>query len=327
MKRRYFLAGSLALLPSLGLLRSAWAAPAWDLASDELTGGFQVPLLQEFATILKDSTRGQMNIVVSPDSALIPAWELPTAIKTGEVEIAASLLTHLLPGRPALGIDGLPFLTEGTQRAKQLAERTRPYLIEMLNAAGLRLLFVLPQAPTGLFTFQAASGPEGMVGWRIATLHPEASRFVETLGAVPIETTLADLPATLFGSEPMDGLMASAEQGLRVGAERAFKQFYDLRAAMPWTTVVMNKAVFEPIASVTQELLFHTADDTEQRGWSFALNSATQGPQALMAKGVVVSQENDGLAEALRIVGKESGRAWLADAGIDGETLLRAFRV
>jgi len=327
LSRRRFaaLAGAAAFAGSVaGMAGPLAAAARWRLATPYPEGNFQTLSTQFFAEDLARDSNGRMAIDVYPNDSLMSFDLIAPSVMSGQLEMGEIQLSWLGPWLAAAEVDSVPFLATNYGEARKLWYGSRPVFQRLLGRLNLVVLKAVPWPPVGLASRVRLTQVADLAGRRFLATSPITRAFALGVGAQPVELSPSQAPAG-FAAGQFDALFVPAVEGLGQ-APPAGIFYYDVGAWLPKNAVIMNNALYESLSSKDQELLLHTAETTEERGWTASQQEYDRRSATLSRLGVTVEPPSPQLLDGLRQVGDGLARDWLARAGFDGEDILRAYR-
>ena len=165
-------------------------------------------------------------------------------MSSGQVAAGEILISQFGNDEPIFEIDAIPFLTQGIEETRALAE------VSQRRRRGGPAAARRPRALHGAlaepgFLFEDAD----RVGRRYArhgfrTGSPMTSRMAELLGAVPTAVQGSDIPQA-FATNIVTGMVTSAATGVQSRAWEFSTHFIDLRAFMPKNAVIVNERAWQ----------------------------------------------------------------------------------
>src|SRR5258707_14445569 len=138
---------------ALGLTCSgAIAQTKWDLPAAYPPGNFHSVNLVQFAGDVDKASGGKLKITVHSNASLFKAPEIKRAVQGAQAQAGEILLVNFENENPLFGVDGVPFLATSYADAMKLYKASRPALEKLLGAQGIKLLYVVPWPPQGIFS-------------------------------------------------------------------------------------------------------------------------------------------------------------------------------
>ena len=320
MKRRLLLATAATLFAT-----PAFAQTKWDLPAAYPATNYHSVNLQKFADAVKASSGGKLEIVVHPGASLFKAPEIKRAVMTGQAQMGEVLISLHENEDPLFGADVVPFLATSFPDAMKLYQASKPAIVKKLDAQGLKLLFVVPWAPQGVYVNKPLATIEDMKGLKWRAYNVGTARIGELVGAQSVTIQAAELPQAL-ATGVVNSFMSSGGTGYDAKAWESLKYFYDVQAWIPKDYTFVNKAAFEALDKPTQEAVLKAAATAETRGWKAWQDKSTWYLDQLKAKGMTVEPPSPALKTGFQKIGEQLTGDWLKKAGPDGQALVDTYR-
>lgn len=319
-------------LIAAGLIAGAalFAVPAsaqtkWNLPAAYPADNPHSENLTLFAKDVADATGGKLQITVHPNASLFKAPEIKRAVQTGQAQMGELLLSIHENEDPIFGIDVVPFLATSFPQAKKLYDASKETIAKKLDAQGLKLLFVVPWAPQGIYAKKDLNTIDDMKGLKWRAYNVGTARIGELVGAQSVTVQAAELPQAL-ATGVVNSFMSSGGTGYDSKVWESLDHFYDTQAWIPKDYTFVNKAAFEGLDKPTQDAILKAAATAETRGWKMWQDKAQWYIDQLAAKGMKVQPPSKELAEGFKKVGEQLAADWLKKAGAEGQSILDAYK-
>ena len=323
MKSRLIRAGLIAgamLAATPALAQTKWNLPAAYPADNPHSEN-----LVAFAKDVDAATSGKLQITVHPGASLFKAPDIKRAVMTGQAQMGEVLLSIHENEDPIYGVDVVPFLATSFPDAMKLYQASKPLIAKKLDAQGLKLLFVVPWAPQGVYVNKPLATIEDMKGLKWRAYNVGTARIGELVGAQSVTIQAAELPQAL-ATGVVNSFMSSGGTGYDSKAWESLKYFYDVQAWIPKDYTFVNKAAFEALDKPTQEAILKAAATAETRGWKAWEEKANWYIDQLKAKGMTVEPPSAALKTGFQKVGDQLTADWLKKAGADGQAVVDAYK-
>jgi len=323
MKSRLVRAGLIAgamLAATPALAQTKWNLPAAYPADNPHSEN-----LVAFAKDVDAATSGKLQITVHPGASLFKAPDIKRAVMTGQAQMGEVLLSIHENEDPLFGIDVVPFLATSFPDAMKLYQASKPAIAKKLDAQGLKLLFVVPWAPQGVYVNKPLASIEDMKGLKWRAYNVGTARIGELVGAQSVTIQAAELPQAL-ATGVVNSFMSSGGTGYDAKAWESLKYFYDVQAWIPKDYTFVNKAAFEALDKPTQEAILKAAATAETRGWKAWQDKSTWYIDQLKAKGMTVEPPSPALKAGFQKIGEQLTTDWLKKAGADGQAVVDAYK-
>ncbi len=315
---------------ALGCSAFALAAPAcaqtkWNLPAAYPSDNPHSENLVLFAKDVETATGGKLQITVHPGAALFKAPEIKRAVASGQAQMGEVLISLHENEDPVFGIDVVPFLATSFADSLKLYKASKAAVEKKLESQGVKLLFMVPWAPQGVYTKKELNTIEDMKGLKWRAYNVGTARLGELLGMQSVTIQAAELPQAL-ATGVVNSFMSSGGTGYDSKAWETLTHFYDVQAWIPKDATFVNKAAFDALDKPTQEAILKAAATAEARGWKMWEEKTNWYLDQLKAKGMKVQAPSAALAAGFKKAGETLTADWLKKAGADGQAIIDAYK-
>lgn len=326
INRRTITAAALAF----GVSALAFAAPAaaqtkWNLPAAYPADNPHSENLVLFAKDVEAATGGKLAITVHPGASLFKAPEIKRAVQSGQAQMGEVLLSIHENEDAIFGIDVVPFLATSFPDAKKLYAASKAAVEKKLDAQGVKLLFMVPWAPQGVYAKKDINTIEDMKGLKWRSYNVGTARLGDLLGMQSVTIQAAELPQAL-ATGVVNSFMSSGGTGYDSKVWESLTHFYDVQAWIPKDATFVNKAAFNGLDKATQDAILKAAATAEERGWKMWQDKSGWYLDQLKAKGMKVQAPSAELAAGFKKAGDTLTADWLKKAGADGQAIVDAYK-
>src|SRR5438552_1938083 len=245
------------LASAAGALLWAWATllcaqTVWKLPTAYPAQTFQTENLVRFAQDVEAATGGKLKIVVHPNGVLYKAPQILPAVEKGDAQMGDLLMSEAAKDIPIMGLDSLPFLTEGYDGARALWRLSRPTTEKVLNQRGLVVLYAVGWPPQGIYASKSIDGINDLKGLRFRAYNPATTRVAELMQAQPINVPRPDLTKALSKGD-LGAMFTSSSTGVELKIWDYMKFYYDVNAWIPKNVVLVNKRAYDALDPATRD--------------------------------------------------------------------------
>lgn len=324
--RRTLTGTALALaLGAFTLAAPAAAQTKWNLPAAYPADNPHSENLVLFAKDVEAATGGKLSITVHPNASLFKAPEIKRAVQTGQAQMGEVLLSIHENEDPIFGIDVVPFLASSFPESKKLYAASKAAVEKKLDSQGLKLLFMVPWAPQGVYTKKDINTPDDLKGLKWRSYNVGTTRLGELFGMQSVTIQAAELPQAL-ATGVVNSFMSSGGTGYDSKAWETLTHFYDTQAWIPKDATFVNKAAFNGLDKATQDAILKSAATAEERGWKMWQEKAGWYLDQLKAKGMKVQAPSPELAAGFKKAGETLTADWLKKAGAEGQAIVDAYK-
>ena len=315
-------------LAALGLGMAGMAAQAqtkWDLPTAYPATNYHTENITQFAKDVDAATGGKLKIAVHANASLFKAPEIKRAVQSSQAQAGEILLANFANENPIYALDGVPFLATTYPEAKRLYDVSKPAMDKLLAAQGMKVLFMVPWAPQGIYVKKEIGSVADLRGIKWRAYSPATAKIAELIGAQPVQIQQAELSAAM-ATGVIESYMSSGSTGYDTKTYEHIKNFYDTRAWIPKNAVLVNLKAFDALDPATKAALTKAAADAEARGWKTAQEKNDEYKRLLAERGMKIHAPSAKLDADMRQVGGIMQADWLKAAGADGQAIVDAYK-
>ncbi|WP_077001781.1 TRAP transporter substrate-binding protein [Variovorax sp. KK3] len=312
-------------LAGLTLGAAAFAQAKWDLPTAYPATNYHTENITQFAKDVDAATGGKLKINVHANASLFKAPEIKRAVQSGQAQAGEILLANFANENPIYALDGVPFLATTYPEAKKLYESSKPAMEKLLAAQGIKVLFMVPWAPQGIYVKKEIGSVADLRGIKWRAYSPATAKIAELIGAQPVQIQQAELSAAM-ATGVIESYMSSGSTGFDTKTYEHIKNFYDTRAWIPKNAVLVNVKAFDALDPASKAAVTKAASDAEARGWKVAQEKNDEYKRLLAERGMKIHQPSAKLDTDMRQVGGIMQADWLKAAGADGQSIVDTYK-
>lgn len=326
INRRHLAATAFAFgVSTLAFAMPASAQTKWNLPAAYPADNPHSENLVLFAKDVDAATGGKLQITVHPGASLFKAPEIKRAVQSGQAQMGEVLLSIHENEDAIFGVDVVPFLATSYPDAMKLYKASKATIEKKLDSQGIKLLFMVPWAPQGVYTKKDINTFEDLRGLKWRSYNVGTSRLGEIAGMQSVTIQAAELPQAL-ATGVVNSFMSSGGTGYDSKVWESLTHFYDTQAWIPKDATFVNKAAFNALDKATQDAILKAAATAEERGWKMWQDKAGWYLDQLKAKGMKVQAPSPALAAGFKKAGEQLTADWLKKAGAEGQAIVDAYK-
>ena len=303
------------------------AQSVWDMPTEYPENAMPGVGLNAFAKHVAELSAGKLTIRPSFDAkAGIKSAAMLTAIAEGKVQAGDAFAGALEAEDPVFALPSLPFLVTSIADAKRLADIARPHLADVLERKGLRLLYLTPWPPSGIWSKTPLKTASDLSDLSIRTYDKTSSEVFSSTGAKAASISFADtMPKLVDGS--LNAVLSSGDGGAGRKLWEYLPYFSEITYSLPLSIASVNKAAYDGLSGDQREAVDAAARKTETELW-LALSTRLQENYARMRQnGVTIdSHPAPAIIEALQAGAATAQRTWCSKSGRACAPILDAFK-
>ena len=241
MRLLSMLAGACLLLSPAALQ----AQTVWDMPTEYPQNAMPGVGLTAFTRHVAESSAGKLEIRPSFDAkAGIKSAGMLAAIAEGRVQAGDAFAGALEAEDPIFALPSLPFLVTSTADAKRLADIARPHLAAALQRKGLRLLYLTPWPPSGIWSKTPLTSPPDLAGLSIRTYDKISTEVFLSVGAKAASISFADtMPKLVDGS--INAVLSSGDGGAGRKLWEFLPCFSEITYSLPLSIASVSQAAYD----------------------------------------------------------------------------------
>ena len=326
INRRHLAAAAFAFgVSALSFSMPAAAQTKWNLPNAYPTDNPHTENLALFAKDVEAATSGKLLITVHANAALFKAPEIKRAVASGQAQMGEILMSIHENEDPIFGVDVVPFLATSFADSRKLYTASKAAIEKKLDSQGIKLLFMVPWAPQGVYAKKDINTIEDMKGLKWRSYNVGTARLGELLGMQSVTIQAAELPQAL-ATGVVNSFMSSGGTGYDSKVWESLDHFYDVQAWIPKDATFVNKAAFNALDKATQDAILKAAATAEERGWKMWQDKAGWYLDQLKAKGMKVQPPSPELSAGFKKAGEQLTADWLKKAGAEGQAIVDAYK-
>jgi TRAP-type C4-dicarboxylate transport system substrate-binding protein len=249
-----------------------------------------------------------------------------TAIAEGKVQAGDAFAGSLEADDPIFALPSLPFLVTSISDAKRLSDIARPHLAAVLEKKGLRLLYLTPWPPSGIWSKTPLKAASDLSALSIRTYDRTSTDVLASVGAKAVLVSFADtMPKLADGS--LNAVLSSGDGGAGRKLWEYLPNFTAITYSLPLSVAAVNKAAYDGLSADQREAVDVASRKTEAELWA-ALSTRLEENYARMRQNGMTIETNPApaMTAALQSAAAMAQRAWCGKAGPVCAQILDAYK-
>jgi TRAP-type transport system periplasmic protein len=303
------------------------AQTVWDMPTEYPANAMPGVGLTAFAKHVTELSAGKITIKPSFDATSgIKSAGMLAAIAEGRVQAGDAFAGSLEAEDPIFALPSLPFLVTSIADAKRLADIARPHLAAVLEKKGLRLLYLTPWPPSGIWSKAPLKTASDLSGLSIRTYDKTSTEVFASVGAKAALISFSDtMPKLVDGS--LNAVLSSGDGGAGRKLWEYLPYFSEITYSLPLSVASVNKAAYDGLSQDQRAAVDAASRKTETELW-VALSTRLQENYARMRQNGVTIDSNPApaITAALQAGAAVAQRAWCGKSGPVCADILDAFK-
>jgi TRAP-type C4-dicarboxylate transport system substrate-binding protein len=284
--------------------------------------------LTAFARHVTELSAGKLVIKPSFDAASgMKSAGMLAAIAEDRVQAGDAFAGSLEAEDPIFALPSLPFLVTSIADAKRLSDIARPHLAAVLQKKGLRLLYLTPWPPSGIWSRMPLKTPSDLAGLSIRTYDKTSTEVFLGVGAKATLISFSDtMPKLADGS--LNAVLSSGDGGAGRKLWEYLPYFSEITYSLPLSVASVNKAAYDGLSPEQRAAVDTACRETEAELWIALKTRLEENYSRMRQNGVTIdSNPAQAIIEALRSGAATAQQAWCSRSGAVCAEILDAFKV
>jgi TRAP-type C4-dicarboxylate transport system substrate-binding protein len=303
------------------------AQAVWDMPTEYPQSAMSGLGVTTFAKRLAEQSAGKLKIKPSFDAAAgIRSAGMLAAIAERRVQAGDAFAGSLEAEDAIFALPSLPFLVTSIADAKRLADLARPHLAAALQNKGLRLLYLTPWPPSGIWSKAPLQTASDLSGLSIRTYDKISSEVFASVGAKATSISFADtMPRLADGS--INAVLSSGDGGAGRKLWKYLPYFSEITYSLPLSVASVSQALYDQLDSDLREAVDAAARQTEVELWLALSTRLQENYQRMRQNGVTIDlNPAPSIVRALQTGAAAAQRAWCTRSGPSCVQILDAFK-
>ncbi|KIC07360.1 hypothetical protein RA19_24410 [Leisingera sp. ANG-M1] len=309
----------------MALAGTAATAEIWDMPAAYGAGNHVTKSYIAFAEEVTKNSGGDLEIVVHPGGSLYAGAEILRAVRSGQVQAGGRYMGAHAKEDSIFGLDTVPFLATNFGDAQKLYDASRPAIEAALEERGMKLLFMAPWPPQGLFHRNEINSMADMAGTKFRAYDATTSRLAGLMGAVPTTTEATEI-SQAFSTGVADSMIGSGAIGVFQKLWDYVDNFYLVNAWIPKSAAIVNKDAWDALSPETQAVVEAAAAKAEADVWDAVADVTAGYNQTLAENGMKVSEPSAQLMGEFQAIGETMSAEWAGNASGAGKAAMDAYK-
>ena len=269
------------------------AQTVWDMPTEYPETAIPGVGLTAFTKHVAEFSAGKLEIKPSFDAkAGIKSAGMLAAIAENRVQAGDAFAGALEAEDPIFALPSLPFLVASTADARRLADIARPHLAAALQKKGLRLLYLTPWPPSGIWSKTPLTSPADLAELSIRTYDKTSTEVFLSVGAKAASISFADtMPKLVDGS--INAVLSSGDGGAGRKLWEYLPHFSEITYSLPLSIASVNQAAYDGLSPDTRAAVDAAGRQTESELWLALSTRLEENYNAMRQNGVAIDASPD----------------------------------
>ena len=209
-----------------------------DLNAKYGANNFHTKGAEKFASLVKDYSKGSVNIVVHPGSSLIKGNPLK-AVKDGTVAMTDMFIPFTSGGGKVFGISALPFIAQSYDDAFKLYQISKPAYEKTAKKWNQKLLYSVTWPASGFYSKKDVNSIADFKGVKTRTYDKNSAAFINKAGGSAVALPWGEVYSSLR-TGMVDSVVTSSSSGKDGKFWEVLDNYTKINYAYPLQAVTIN---------------------------------------------------------------------------------------
>jgi len=297
----------------------------WDVHLNYPAGNFHSKGAQRFANRVKEATKGEMEIVLHPGSALgFKGPELLRSVAEGQLSMA-EIPTGMVEGdAPVLALTAQPFLSTNAFEQRLLYQIAKPTYAKVLKKFNQMTLYTSVWPFSGIYTQRSIKSEADLKGLKMRVYDGTGLNFGKATGIAARKMPFSEVyPAMKAGL--LDSMYTSSVSGVDAKAWEVLKYFTPINIVGPVNMMNVNIKAWNKLPKNIQATVLEIATEMEDEMWNLAGDMDRKSRAKLKGNGMTIFPVSKKFRSELDKIGTQLRNDWGKKAGKDAQNILKEY--
>lgn len=279
---------------------------------------------QNFANLVKDYTKGSVDITVHSGSSLVKGNPLK-AVKDGTVAMTDMFIPFTSGGGKVFGVSALPFIATSYEDAYKLYQVSKPAYEQTAKQWNQKLLYSVTWPASGFYANKKMESLEDFKGAKTRTYDKNSADFVNGAGGNAVSLPWGEVYSALR-TGMVDSVITSSSSGKDGKFWEVLTDFTKINYAYPLQAVTINLDYWNSLDKSQQEAMLKAAAEIEKAQWEAVKLEDKDALDTMAKNGMKITEASDELKKQLDVIANKMLDEYLADADEQTKQIFKEYR-
>ncbi|APW65322.1 MULTISPECIES: TRAP transporter substrate-binding protein [Arcobacteraceae] len=295
-----------------------------DLNARQGSNNFHTQGVEKFASLVKDYTKGSVNITIHPGSSLVKGNPLK-AVKDGTVAMADMFIPFTAGGGKVFGISALPFIAQSYEDAYKLYQISKPAYDKVAKKWNQKLLYSVTWPPSGFYGDKKLEALSDLKNFKTRTYDKNSANFANGAGGNAVALPWGEVYSALR-TGMVNSVITSSSSGKDGKFWEVLTDFTKISYAYPLQAVTINLDYWNSLDASQKEAMLKAASEIEKEQWEVVRVEDKNALDTMAKNGMKISEASDALKAELSKVADKMLEEYLSDAKSDTKKIFEEYR-
>ncbi|MBP6163606.1 MAG: TRAP transporter substrate-binding protein [Aliarcobacter sp.] len=280
--------------------------------------------VQKFADLVKDYTKGSVDITVHAGSSLVKGNPLK-AVKDGTVAMTDMFIPFTSGGGKVFGVSALPFIATSYEDAYRLYQDSKPAYEDTAKKWNQKLLYSVTWPASGFYSNKKMESIEDFKGAKTRTYDKNSADFVNDAGGNAVALPWGEVYSALR-TGMVDSVITSSSSGKDGKFWEVLSNYTKINYAYPLQAVTINLDYWNSLDKTQQEAMLKAAFEIEKAQWEAVKLEDKDALEMMEKNGMKITEASDDLKKQLDVIANKMLEDYLADADAQTKEIFKKYR-
>lgn len=278
----------------------------------------------EFSKLVKDYTKGSVNITVHPGSALIKGNPLK-AVKDGTVAMTDMFIPFTSGGGKVFGVSALPFIASSYDDAFKLYQLSKPAYEKTAKKWNQKFLYSVTWPASGFYSKKELTSISDFKGVKTRTYDKNSAAFVNKAGGSAVALPWGEVYSSLR-TGMVDSVVTSSSSGKDGKFWEVLDNYTKINYAYPLQAVTINLDYWNALNKDQKDALTRAAALIEKKQWEAVKVEERTALETLAKNGIKINEASPELKKELDGIALELLTQYLEGANSQIQGIFKEYR-
>ncbi len=283
-----------------------------DLNAKYGANNFHTKGAEKFATLVKDYTRGSVDITVHPGSSLVKGNPLK-AVKDGTVAMTDMFIPFTSGGGKVFGVSALPFIAQSYDDAFRLYQISKPQYEKTAKKWNQKFLYSVTWPASGFYSNKVLESFTDFKGIKTRTYDKNSAGFVNSAGGNAVALPWGEVYSALR-TGMVNSVITSSSSGKDGKFWEVLNNFTKINYAYPLQAVTINLDYWNSLDKNQKDAILKASSEIEKSQWEAVRLEDKNALDTMAKNGMKISEPSKKLQKQLNIIANNMLVKYLEDA-------------
>lgn len=295
-----------------------------DLNAKYGANNFHTKGAEQFAKLVKDYTKGSVDITVHAGSSLVKGNPLK-AVKDGTVAMTDMFIPFTSGGGKVFGISALPFIAQSYDDAYRLYQISKSAYEKTAKKWNQKLLYSVTWPASGFYSDKKMESLSDFKGVKTRTYDKNSANFVKMAGGNAVSLAWGEVYSALR-TGLVNSVITSSSSGKDGKFWEVLSDFTKINYAYPLQAVTINLDYWNSLDKAQQKAMLSAASEIEKAQWNAVKLEDKNALDTMKKNGMKVSNASPKLKEKLQVIANKMLEEYLKGANSQIKNIFKEYK-